>query len=86
MCAGGANSGHYHAIIKDLHGQGVWDAAVASAQDAGAMSSTGSGAATGGAGGGSKTGWGKIGAKLAGVSDDLGGAEYVVEDYQERPE
>ena len=86
MCAGGANSGHYHAIIKDLHGQGVWDAAVASAQDAGAISSIGSGAATGGAGGGSKTAWGKIGAKLAGFSDDLGGAEYVVEDYQERPE
>ena len=85
--AGGANQGHYHAIIKDLYGQGVWDAAIAGAQEAGAASALGGGAAAaGGAQGASKSAWGKMGAKLAGVADDVGGAEYVVEDYVERPE
>ena len=81
--AGGANQGHYHAIIKDLYGQGVWEAAVAAAQEGGASSAFGGGAAVGG---GAKSAWGKMGAKLAGVADDVGGAEYVVEDYVERPE
>ena len=86
--AGGANSGHYHAIIKDLHGQGVWEAAVSRAEEAGATSVWGSAGAAGveGGDGPAKCGWGKIGAKLAGKADTGGGAEYVVESYQERPE
>ena len=44
----------------------------------------GSGTAWGGDGA-PKAPWGKMGAKLAGV-DSVGGAEYVVSDYQERPE
>ena len=86
--AGGANSGHYHAIIKDLHGQGVWEAAVARAEEAGATPAWGGAGAAGGDGGdgATKSAWGKIGAKLAGRPDAGGGAEYVVESYQERPE
>ena len=76
---GGANSGHYHAIIKDLHGQGVWNAAESAPTSA-------FGAASSVAGCGGKKGWAKLGAKLGGVGDDVGGAEYVVESYVQRPE
>jgi len=85
---GGANSGHYHAIIKDLHGQGVWEAAVARAQEAGAASAWGGAGAAGGGGGdgASKSAWGKMGAKIASGGGGGVGVEYVVEEYAERPE